>query len=260
MVKVIIIKTKTSREGTVSREFFIDGELLDVEDTCLYPFRKTSMSIWSGQEFAGFFDAIRRTFVEKEFLLKVSTNEEEYKLLAAHLPPNGFTLEKVIYFAQESNDSIVPQTPTNDTSKGAGTPQKDNRQECGNEPVADSQTDETHTNQSASSTEQESSVESFDEVRNRMEYLSEEDCISVFSFNSSMLDAEYNRIAVVHSNLKLIQTFFLRRQLGDANHIIYLRGISDDGKLLCCGTVATTLLETTLDGDADFRIHEWRKE
>ena len=75
-----------------------------------------------------------------------------------------------------------------------------------------------------------------------------------------MLDAEYNRIAAVHSNLKLIQTFFLRRQLGDANHIIYLRGISDDGKLLCCGTVATTLLETTLDGEADFRIHEWRKE
>ena len=258
MRRTIVIKY--GREKDILREFFIDEELLGVEDTCLYPFRKASMSIWSGQEFAGFFDAIRRTFVEKEFLLKVSTNEEEYKLLAAHLLPNGFTLEKVFSSAQEPDDSVVPETLTKDTPKETNTPPKGNLQDGGNESAANKLLDETHTNQSTSSPEQECSIESFDDIRNRMEDLSKEDCISVFSFNSNMLEAEYNRIAAAYSNLKVIQTFFLRRQLGDANHIIYLRGISDEGKLLCCGIVAATLLETKLDGERDFRIHEWRRE
>lgn len=243
----------------VIREFVTNGESLGPDDY-LYPFRNAEMSHWGEDEFLGFFDDIRRSFAETEFLLRILTNDDEYRLLETHLPSKGFTLERVFYSAQEQNDSIATETPTNDMLKGTGATPKDKRQELGNNPVADNQTDETHSNQSASSLEQESSIESFDEVRNRMEDLSEGDCIYVFSFNSSMLDSEYNRIVAVHSNLKVIQTFFLRRQLGDANHIIYMRGISDDGNLLCCGTIATTLLETTMDGKTDFRIHEWIKE
>ena len=220
----------------VAREFVIDGELL-TEDDYLWPYRcARRMADWREEDFAGFFADVRKSFAEKEFLLTVSTSDEEYNLLKKHLPAKDFAIEK-----GSPHDCEIPEKQAETTQ----TP------------------DAMHSTDGAQTPHIEEPLEDCDAVEKRMASMKEEECRCVFKFDRKMLEAEYARIQLERPDVRQIQTFFLRKKpvrANKVNYIIYVRAISNDNKLVRHGTVATEVLDTDLvSRENDFWIHVWRR-
>lgn len=251
MPRTVVIKRGDG--ASALREFFTDEDRLDASDNFLYPFRKSEMSTWNADEFGEFFDAFRQTFPEREFHLKVAVSYDEYKLLESNLPTNGFTIE----FGMDENDAEIRE-------------EKGEREVPSERKVSDESDDaDDHAGvgsdhgSSSEDPRQNAPLMDGDEIQCFLEKITIGELDAgdklIFSFDHQRLNNECSRCTHEHPDMRWFQAFFLRRQIGAANHLIYMRGIDGDGRLVCENLVATILLESSLAGEGDFRFCEFKR-
>lgn len=251
MPRTVVIKKGDG--ASVLREFFTDEARLDATDNFLYPFRKSEMSMWNADEFREFFDAFRQTFPERVFHLKVAVSYDEYKLLEANLPTSGFTIE----FGTDENEAEIKE------GKGEGDASLERKvsDECVE--VDDHAGVVIDYGSSPKDSPQNAPLMNGNDVQCFLEKITIGELDAgdklIFSFDDQGLNNECSRCALEHPDMRRFQAFFLRRQIGAANYLIYMRGIDGDGRLVCEDFVATTLLECSLAGESDFRFCEFKR-